>query len=277
MKKTVFLLLVGAGLITPFLFTITSCTSNNNPAPIHDTIYVHDTTNTHDTLSCTNCFGAVGCYPFNGNANDVSGNNLNGTVTRATLAADRKGNANSNSYHFSGYNSGNPAFIDLPNLSNFEASSGDISLSLWCKIDNVSQSPFLFTLSPDNPSDRFSGTYFWSAAYNYSPIWDHGNISSGRLISSAAVTPPATGTWCHLVYVRSKTGNFMKIYYNGNEIASKSSSTDISNKNLPVRIGGGGYEGGPLTGYFIGYIDDLKIFNKAVSASEVSTIYNAEK
>ncbi|WP_395655413.1 hypothetical protein [Flavobacterium sp.] len=33
--------------------------------------------------------GLVGYWPFNGNANDVSGNNLNGTVTGASLTTDR--------------------------------------------------------------------------------------------------------------------------------------------------------------------------------------------
>ena len=39
--------------------------------------------------------GLIGYWPFNGNANDQSGNNLNGTVTGASLTADRNGNANS--------------------------------------------------------------------------------------------------------------------------------------------------------------------------------------
>ena len=38
--------------------------------------------------------GLVGYWPFNGNANDESGNGNNGTVNGATLAADRFGNGN---------------------------------------------------------------------------------------------------------------------------------------------------------------------------------------
>ena len=37
--------------------------------------------------------GLVGWWPFNGNANDESGNNNNGTVNGATLTTDRFGNA----------------------------------------------------------------------------------------------------------------------------------------------------------------------------------------
>ncbi len=45
--------------------------------------------------------GLVAYYPFNGNANDVSGNGYNGTVNGATLTTDRFGNPNS-AYNFNG-------------------------------------------------------------------------------------------------------------------------------------------------------------------------------
>lgn len=46
--------------------------------------------------------GLVGYWPFNGNANDESGNGNNGTVNGATLSSDRNGNANS-AYYFDYY------------------------------------------------------------------------------------------------------------------------------------------------------------------------------
>ena len=39
--------------------------------------------------------GLIAYYPFNGNANDESGNGLDGTVNGASLTLDRHGNANS--------------------------------------------------------------------------------------------------------------------------------------------------------------------------------------
>ena len=45
--------------------------------------------------------GLVGYWPFNGNANDISGNGNNGTVNGATLTSDRNGVANK-SYSFDG-------------------------------------------------------------------------------------------------------------------------------------------------------------------------------
>ncbi|MBU4445745.1 hypothetical protein KJ656_11790, partial [bacterium] len=45
--------------------------------------------------------GIVAYYPFNGNANDESGNDNHGTVNSATLTTDRFGNENS-AYYFDG-------------------------------------------------------------------------------------------------------------------------------------------------------------------------------
>ena len=47
--------------------------------------------------------GLVAYYPFNGNANDESGNGHHGTVNGATLAEDRFGEDN-RSYSFDGEN-----------------------------------------------------------------------------------------------------------------------------------------------------------------------------
>src|SRR5580704_12112208 len=68
--------------------------------------------------------GLVAYYPFNGNANDASGNGNNGMVFGATLATDRFGNANS-AYYFDGIS----AYITVP-LSN-TVFSGDFTASIW--------------------------------------------------------------------------------------------------------------------------------------------------
>ena len=68
--------------------------------------------------------GLVGWWPFNGNANDESGNNNNGTVNGATLTSDRFGNANK-AYSFDGVND----FISYTQtpISNIDS----VTLSFW--------------------------------------------------------------------------------------------------------------------------------------------------
>ncbi len=73
--------------------------------------------------------GLVAYYPFNGNANDQSGNGLNGVVNGATLASDRYGAVNS-AYSFDGDDYISVADNDL---LDFEANE-NFSISLWVEI-----------------------------------------------------------------------------------------------------------------------------------------------
>lgn len=71
--------------------------------------------------------GLVAYYPFNGNANDESGNLNNGTVFGATSTADRFGNAN-RAYFFDGVND----YIRAPHSSSLDI-TGPITISSWIK------------------------------------------------------------------------------------------------------------------------------------------------
>ena len=80
--------------------------------------------------------GLVAYYGFNGNANDLSGNGNNGTVTGATLTTDRFGN-NSSAYSFNGAN--NQIAIANSTSLNIQNFNG-ISMAVWVKY-NVLSSP----------------------------------------------------------------------------------------------------------------------------------------
>lgn len=270
MKKVYYLSFVVFVLI-PFLFTTTSCTPNNTVTPIHDTIIIRDTTHNTDTVCVTNCFDAIACYPFDGNANDVTGNGHNGTVIGATLTTGHKGHANS-AYFF---NQSSSTRIELPNLSTFD-NSGELSVSVWAKTDITSSGGnTIVSTTPDDASDRFMLTINWTGTPTNTSIFDYGNISTGRLVTPAAVI--VYSTWEHYVFVKSTTGNFMKIYRNGIEVASKTGGSGITNKAKKVILGGSPANGVHSDQLFKGSLDDMKVFNKALSAAEVLNIYNTEK
>jgi hypothetical protein len=97
--------------------------------------------------------GLVGWWPFNGNANDESGNNNNGTVNGATLTADRFGNAGS-AYGFDGVD-------DIISYSNSFAfnSTNNGTISIWVNVaefPNPDYSTFLFSKSSGGDFDRFN-------------------------------------------------------------------------------------------------------------------------
>ena len=72
----------------------------------------------------------IGYWPFNGNANDESGNGNNGTVNGATLTTDRFGNLNS-AYNFSGLD-----YI-LGDASNFPSGNSARTISFWYNADSL--------------------------------------------------------------------------------------------------------------------------------------------
>lgn len=218
------------------------------------------------TNNQSNSWGAVASYPFNGNANDVSGNNFNGVVQNASLAPDKNGTPNS-CYYFRGYRSGNPDYITLPTLETIN-STEEISVSLWVKVDSTIQNGGTpFTMMPDDASDRFN------THINYLPfqvVWDNGDIfGNGRVF----LYKSNSFTWDHYVFVKSAVNNKMQVYLNNVLIIDDNKHDDISNKNKNIRLGGGAVD----TEYFAGWMDDVKIFNRALTAAEVSSIYNAEK
>ncbi len=75
--------------------------------------------------------GLVGWWPFNGNANDESGNGNNGTVNGATLNTDRFGLVNA-AYDFDGLSD----FITVNNSASFNLIVWEWAIIKIFKISN---------------------------------------------------------------------------------------------------------------------------------------------
>jgi hypothetical protein len=72
--------------------------------------------------------GLMAYYPFNGNANDASGNNNNPVFNNATLTSDRSGTPNA-AYHFNGINN----YMQIPNNSTLNFAN-KMSIVAWVKV-----------------------------------------------------------------------------------------------------------------------------------------------
>ena len=205
----------------------------------------------------------VACYSFSGNANDGSGNGHNGQVYGATLTTDRFGNTNS-AYLFNGKSDS----IVVPNYDSIDDKNGELTICFWEKA-NAFKAQFAFVLAPDvrtNPSDRLGVQVEYENSGNPATIWDYGDLySTGRLI----VQPNSYSTsWKHYAFVVSAQGNFMKIYQNDTLIGTGNYHSSIINKNRSLQIGG--FK--PFL--FEGVLDDIQIFDQALTAQEISAVYN---
>ena len=215
--------------------------------------------------------GLVAYFPFNGNANDASGNGHNGIVSGTLLTTNRFGNANS-AYYFNG----SSAYITVPLSSS--VFSNDFTASVWFNtfdlanawptlLDEQGNSPFRLFTSGDScgcssPDHLFSYATYPGPSFNW---W----------VSLTNQTTPI-GTYCQAVV--TKAGGTVTMYFNSQAVASNTvaSPTTITGSYLTVGTLDPAVFGPASGGYFHGIIDDIRIYNRALSDSEVQALYAIE-
>ena len=210
----------------------------------------------------------VAYYPFNGNANDASGNGNDGIVQGATLTTNRFGTPNS-AYAFDGVQS----YIQFPETL-FNGTNSAVTISAWVTTDNgpYSDTETIFEKSSVNGEINMninSGQFEFSPDLANPPGW----ISAGTPISSNCVT--------HLVGVYQQ-GQGVWLYTNGVLAASVTGipdSTllvdDTSGYPMVSAMGIYDYTPAPYDG-FHGVIDDVRVYTRALSSFEVQQLFNIE-
>ena len=207
--------------------------------------------------------GLVGWWPFNGNANDESGNLHNGVVNGATLASDRNKNLNS-AYSFNGLSSfiscANPDFLASKNLT----------ISFWVIITNKTSSSAQYLISKGN--DASGGFYF--SFYNNPPNF-YGGFGPGASnvvgdVNPNAQTAPQT-EWSHICFVY--TGTEMKLYKNNTLIEIQPYTSGVFDKTNFLVFGKQNYSNYEYYSNCI--LDDIAIHNRALTQEEITKLYTA--
>ncbi len=216
--------------------------------------------------------GLVGYWPFCGNANDMSGNGNNGTVNGATLTTDRFGNANS-AYSFNGVNN----VINIANSNSLNPSQ--ISICAWYKPnqDNLCILEKSNTNSPMENSYGITHNDGWQIPRGLKTSIGVGNCGPYSHATSNTTWGPlnqiTNNIWQFIVVTIDNNG-LTKQYING--ILNYSSTINpliccnSSTSNLRF---GKHWDGDPE--WFNGKLDDIAIWNRALSASEVTQLYQA--
>ena len=198
--------------------------------------------------------GLVAYYPFNGNANDASGHGNNGTVNGATLTQDRTGISNA-AYSFNGLNN-YVGFASVPT-----SQIDNWTITAWVKPASFSQAQSIaVALGYD---DGNSGNGYSLGIYSgrlHSVFGGVGDLDGG-------FTFPATNQWHQLVMLRSL--GVTTFYVNGIETSSGNTATPYGPSSFRI-----GSENGLR--FFNGAIDDVRIYNRALSSSEVAQLYAVE-
>ncbi len=208
-------------------------------------------------------------------ANDSSGNTLNGTITIATGTQTSTGTCNSGtgseawSNGTTGkYNSalsidGNGDYVTVSDNAKLDI-TGDFTLSAWV---NRSSNGSTYLISKTNEST--TGGYALLAG-NGGEVYCRTNNGTSNTDSTSVTGLVSSGTgWHHVVAVRS--GTSCKVYVDGNDRTSSTNThTTLTANALDLKIGARPDNTQMLTGL----IDDARVYNYALTAIQIKTLYN---
>jgi uncharacterized delta-60 repeat protein len=209
--------------------------------------------------------GLVAYYPFNGNANDWSGNGNNGTVIGATLIPDRFGIPNA-AYSFDGVSD----IITVPDFPGADANAH--TMSIWMQANSwtniPSPNPYVDIFGKDN---GVSGTRQWVCQGLQTGQIKWAVFTSTGEYDLVSASQLQTGQWYQVVTVWDGTNE--SVFINGTFDSSIPAPGTLVQGSAPVRIGGNPDD---AQQFFGGNLDDVRIYNRALSSNEVATLYTLE-
>ena len=208
--------------------------------------------------------GLVGYWPFNGNANDISGNGNNGTVNGATLTTDRNGNADK-AFYFDGINNNLmiPGSSSLTSIETFNK----ITVAGWFNNQNINLNAVFSFVNKYNPIN--DGGWEIILAKNYA------NWSTDAYVNTTDSCIPTlpVQSWIHIAITYDQNANTVILYVNGSNVCAKNCSYNINNTNNgPLYFG---YSPGGPDEFSRGKIDDIGIWNRALTQAEITALYNS--
>lgn len=220
--------------------------------------------------------GLIAHYPFNGNANDESGNGHNGIVNGPSLTIDRFGNANC-AYNFDGMDD----FIQIADHTDLRLSGTDYTISTWVKIDESNNSISNTILSKRSECDQNGWLFHLIDDPNDSRplntvLYETSGCTDPKVISGGTI---GYGNWYNLVLVYNQNNRTGAIFINGFEIGNNLDfPSPNANESSDLFIGNDNFSLVFTTDYFFkGQIDDIRIYNKALNQDEINALKNEGK
>lgn len=193
--------------------------------------------------------GLTAYYKFDGNAQDSADSN-HGTNNGVTFTGGKFGQAGS----FDGIN----GYINIPS---FAQNFNSFSVATWVNVNEYKNKGKIidfgntkrFTLQVDREGFEF-------------------NVNNGVLVQENTIYQTNKTGWVHLVAVWTNGGN-SNLYING--VLKKSNPTAF-NSTISILSGDTKVIGRRITNtdFFNGLIDEVRIYNRALSASDVSELYS---
>jgi hypothetical protein len=195
--------------------------------------------------------GLVGAWSFDeasGAAADASGNGNTGTVSGATRIAGQYGGALS----FDGVND----WVTVNDSNSLDVNR--MTLEAWVRPTAVTD--WRTVLLKEQPGQLVYSLY--ASTDNNRPS---GHVFTNGDIALRGPTALAANTWAHLAFTWD--GTTTRMYVNGTQVATAALSGNAVTSTGALRIGGNSVWGE----WFAGVIDEVRIYNRALSAAEIAT------
>lgn len=207
--------------------------------------------------------GLVAQYSFSGNYNDESGNTLHGRPNNSTLTTDRMGNSNSACYL-----NGKNAYVELPQSELYNFGREDqFTLSAWIAPDPGNSWPAqaLLVKSPFDFDFTVSQWTYGLYLLNYKGMSGY----AYRAILNSKTTITSKTCWYNLTVTYQK-GKW-RMFINGTEEDNAIKQPEYINKNIKAKLAIG-RKGASRGDWYKGKIDEVLVYNRVLTAEEISAI-----
>lgn len=204
-------------------------------------------------------------YPGSGTTiTDLSGNGMNGTMSNITFTSP----------YFS-YN-GTNSQVAIADNAVLEPGSGDWTMEVWVNQTNSGNDVVLSKFDPGGLASDVAYSIRTTGTSYYSQMGS-GVGSGATLYQNSTTHIGSINTWYQIVYVFTNIAvNTFETFVNGSSIGSISHSL-ASILNTPANLYLGSYNNGEYAQWFDGKIGITRLYNRALTSSEVLQNYNADK
>jgi hypothetical protein len=194
-------------------------------------------------------------------AYDYSGNNATGTLISSPIWSN--GKIGSGSLNFTG-----AGFVKIPNTSGINSITSIATVSVWIKTSSTAEQEVFSAFS--SPSSQ-TGYQAQILAGGQASLWDN---SKGNLTENTTIIDD--GNWHQMVAVWNGTNRL--IYVDG-ILATSGTETTFTTSPYDNQIGTqcSGAGSTSCSGSVNGLIDNVRVYNRALSATQIAAMYNGGK
>jgi uncharacterized repeat protein (TIGR01451 family) len=169
---------------------------------------------------------------------------------------------------------GSSSYVGAPDSDLWAFGTGNFTVELWANFDAPTSGDIV------HPGDVFISSDDGPGTQNKWIFALGGGLLELIVVNTADVPPnfflvrapfsPVVGEWYHLAV--TKTATLFTIYVDGVEVGSEVSTPPIANANAPLIIG---QSNEPFGGFMNGLLDEVTIYNRALTQTELKAIFDA--